>query len=448
MWACSLSAVRRQVRQPACRLLPSLVARHGRPLHSSGAARAVESKSEESVLAAAAADANVGTHQLYSWPTALSNRVFNTVPDGMQAVVERGWSGKESFSKVVVGGGGSGKFTALPLIDQIPFVVDTREAEVKLPVLRCVAKDGEVLEVISSMRVQFVDGPGAEENVQERAVYKAAYGRPEPAVFNRINEATSNPYMAVVFAAWEHLLVELKSTQASAVGDAALRQALQDQAHAKMAALGAEWGLAVNGFSIDGVENAGVADDPAAQLEAYLNSRKNNKAQVAADETRKAKKAEAEAAAAKAAAEAAESERVAALDAEERAKAAAEVAKAAEADAAQAAAEEAAALAEKEKQASIEAAAAAEALAQMEVAVPEAVKSKVDTLRTVLKVSEEEGLEGVVAIEDFNLALEMVGIDVSEMADLVKKHTATGGESGVPSVKYTALLDEAEATNN
>lgn len=447
MWACSLSAVRRQVRQPACRL-PSLIARHGRPLHSSGAARAVESKSEESVLAGAAADANAGTHQLYSWPTALSNRVFNTVPDGMQAVVERGWSGKESFSKVVVGGGDTGKFTALPLIDQIPFVVDTREAEVKLPVLRCVATDGEVLEVMSSMRVQFVDGPGADENMQERAVYKAAYGRPEPAVFNRINEATSNPYMAVVFAAWEHLLVELKSTQASAVGDPALRKALQDQAHAKMAALGAEWGLAVNGFSIDGVENAGVADDSAAQLEAYLNSRKNNKAQVAADETRKAKKVEAEESAAKAAAEAAEAERVAALDAEERAKAEAEAAKAAEAEAAQAAAEEAVALAEKEKQASTEAAAAAEALSHMEVEVPEAVKSKVETLRSVLKVSEEEGLEGVVAIEDFNLALEMVGIDVSEMADLVKKHTAAGGESGVPSVNYTALLDEAEATSN
>jgi hypothetical protein len=75
------------------------------------------------------------------------------------------------------------------------------------------------------------------------------------------------------------------------------------------------------------------------------------------------------------------------------------------------------------------------------------VKSQVATLRTVLKVSEEEGVEGVVAIEDFNLALEMVGIDVSEMADLVKKYTVVDSESEIASVKYTALLDEAEATN-
>lgn len=420
------------------------ITRHVRAVHSSAAARAAETK-DESVLAGAVADANVGTHQLYSWPTALSNRVFNTVPDGMQAVVERGWSGKDSFSKVVVGGGDTGKFTALPLIDQIPFVVDTREAVVKLPVLRCVAKGGEVLEVMSSMTVQFVDGPGADENVQERAAYKAAYGRDEPAVFNRINEATSNPYMAVVFAAWEHLLAELKEMEVTAADDTSLHSALQAQAQAKMSALGAEWGLAVSAFRIEGVENAGVEDDPAAQLEAYLNSRKGNKAQVAADEKRKAKKAEEEAAAAKAAAEAAEAARVAALDAEERAKAEAEAAEAAEAEAAKAAAEEAAAAAENEKQAAEAAAAATEALAQMEVEVPEAVKSQVATLRTVLKVSEEEGVEGVVAIEDFNLALEMVGIDVSEMADLVKKHTVLSSESEIASVKYTALLDEAAA---
>ena len=164
---------------------------------------------------AAAADANsAGTHQLYSWPQGLSNRVFNTVPAGMQAVVERGWSGKDSFQKVVVGGDETGKFTALPLIDQIPFMVDTRESEAKLPVLRCEAKGGEALEIMSSMTVQFVDGPGAEDNVEERAAYKAAYGRDEPAVFGRINEATSNPYMAVVFAAWEHLLLEMKELEA------------------------------------------------------------------------------------------------------------------------------------------------------------------------------------------------------------------------------------------
>ena len=245
--------------------------------------------------------------------------------------------------------------------------------------------------------------------------------------------------MAVVFAAWEHLFVELKATEAEAAEDT-VAPALQDQAHAKMSALGAEWGLDVSAFHIDSVENAGVEDD---QQRSYrcLNSRKGNKAQVAADEKRKAKKAEEEAAAAKAAAEAAEAERVAALDAEERAKAEAEAVEAAEAEAAEAAAEEAAAAAENEKLAAEKAAAAAEALSKMEVEVPEALKSQAVTLRTVLKVSEEEGVEGVVAIEDFILALQMVGIDVSGWLTL-KKHTVADSESKNASVKYTALLEK------
>ena len=39
--------------------------------------------------------------------------------------------------------------------------------------------------------------------------------------------------------------------EATAADDAALHAALQDQAHAKMSALGAEWGLVVSKFSIE-----------------------------------------------------------------------------------------------------------------------------------------------------------------------------------------------------
>jgi hypothetical protein len=414
-----------------------------RALHGSApAARAAEPAPEpkgEDSEGSSEGSRVLSAMELQSWPMDLPNRVFNTVPAGAQAVVERGWSGKDSFSKVVVGGEQTGKFTALPFLDQIPFLVDTREMEAQLPLLQCKTKGDEVIEVTSSMRVQFVDGPDAEDKVEERAAYKAAYGRDEPAVFKRIDQATSNPYMAVVFAAWEHMYVEIKSAEASNLDAAVLAAGAKD----KMATLGAEWGLVVSEYTIESLENTGVEDDPAALLESYLSARQSNEAQVAADKAREAKKAEAAEAAAKVAAEAAEAERIAALDAEERAKVEAEAAEAAEAEAAaKAAAEEAEAAAAAEK----EAAATAEARAQMEVEVPEAVKSKVDTLRSVLKVSEEEGEEGVVAIDDFNLALEMVGVDVSEMADLIEKHTLTdSGSDDSARLNYTALLDEAGA---
>ena len=93
-------------------------------------------ESDESVLAGAAADANAGTHQLYSWPPR-SATVCSTRCPTVCRRWSRGWSGKDSFSMAAVGGADTGKFTALPLIDQIPFVVDTRQAVVKLPVLRC-----------------------------------------------------------------------------------------------------------------------------------------------------------------------------------------------------------------------------------------------------------------------------------------------------------------------
>jgi hypothetical protein len=318
--------------------------------------------------------------------------------------------------------------------------VDTRESEVKLPVLRCIAKGGEALEIMSSMKVQFVDGPGAEDNVEERAAYKAAYGRSEPAVFGRINEATSNPYMAVVFAAWEHLLLELKEVEAEGphmtAGGPQLA-ALQDGACAKMAALGAEWGLELLEFTITGAESTGVADDPAAQLEAYLASRKGNKAAQAADEARKQAKEEAANAEAAATAAVAEVARVAALGEADREK------------------EEDAAAAEAEALVVAHTAGAAEAVAapapadattppaaaaSSDAEVPDGAKSQVATLRTVLKVSEDEELgEGIVAIADLTIALEMVGVSPSDMEGLVTKHRV-----GDDSVNYVALLAEVE----
>ena len=83
----------------------------------------------------------------------------------------------------------------------------------------------------------------------------------------------------------------------------------------------------------------------------------------------------------------------------------------------------------------------------MDVEVPETAKAEVDNLRTVLKVSQKEGAEeGVVSIEDFNLALEMAGIDVSVMAGLVKRHTVTDSDGARDSVNYIALLDEGGLT--
>ena len=213
--------------------------------------------------AAAAEREASGYHQmgLRRWPLEGRNKVLNTVPAGLHAVVERGWSGKDSFNQVVVGEGEDGtKFKTLPLLDQIPFLVETREGHVNLPLIECFAKGGEKLEVTTSMRVQFVDGPGAESSVEERAGYRAAYGRDAPAVFEKIGQRTLNPYMAVHFAAQEHLTTELGQVELDEA--AGLRERLQAEARTKMEALGDDWGLAVRHYEIKSIEMNGAATPP------------------------------------------------------------------------------------------------------------------------------------------------------------------------------------------
>jgi regulator of protease activity HflC (stomatin/prohibitin superfamily) len=97
---------------------------------------------------------------LDNWPKTKMNTLLNVCPQGEQMVVER--LGK--FDAVKEGGW----FIAIPLVDQITFVVDMREKALSIPPQQCITKDNVKLEVSGNLYCQFNDAA------------KAAYGSKNP----------------------------------------------------------------------------------------------------------------------------------------------------------------------------------------------------------------------------------------------------------------------------
>ena len=108
----------------------------------------------------AAGGDGTGLYELHRWPLTKSNTILNIVPQGKLFVVER--LGKLETIQP------SGFFFAIPLVDRIAYVIDTRERAIDIVPQSAITRDNVSVEVSGNLFVQFVDAE------------KAAYGARNP----------------------------------------------------------------------------------------------------------------------------------------------------------------------------------------------------------------------------------------------------------------------------
>ena len=95
-----------------------------------------------------------------NWPVTKSNTIFNIVPQGHKFVVER-FGKLHSVEE-------SGWFLAIPLVDQIAYVIDVRERAIDIEPQAAITRDNVSVEVSGNLFVKFQDPE------------KAAYGALNP----------------------------------------------------------------------------------------------------------------------------------------------------------------------------------------------------------------------------------------------------------------------------
>ncbi len=99
-------------------------------------------------------------YELHRWPLTKPNTILNIVPQGKLYIVER--LGKLETVQP------SGYFLAVPFIDRIAYVIDTRERAIDIVPQSAITRDNVSVEVSGNLFVQFVDAE------------KAAYGARNP----------------------------------------------------------------------------------------------------------------------------------------------------------------------------------------------------------------------------------------------------------------------------
>ncbi len=95
-----------------------------------------------------------------NWPVTKSNTIFNIVPQGHKFIVER-FGKLHSIQE-------SGFFFAIPLVDQIAYVIDVRERAIDIEPQSAITRDNVSVEVSGNLFVKFQDPE------------KAAYGALNP----------------------------------------------------------------------------------------------------------------------------------------------------------------------------------------------------------------------------------------------------------------------------
>lgn len=94
------------------------------------------------------------------WPVAKTNTILNIVPQGKMFIVER-FGKLDSIQD-------SGYFFAIPLVDQIAYVIDVRERAIDIVPQSAITRDNVSVEVSGNLFIKFVDPE------------KAAYGARNP----------------------------------------------------------------------------------------------------------------------------------------------------------------------------------------------------------------------------------------------------------------------------
>lgn len=85
----------------------------------------------------------------WQWPVTKQNTIFNIVPQGHKYVVER--FGKLHSVE------DSGWFLAVPLVDQIAYVIDVRERAMDIPPQSAITRDNVSVEVSGNLFIKFQD---------------------------------------------------------------------------------------------------------------------------------------------------------------------------------------------------------------------------------------------------------------------------------------------------
>lgn len=156
-----------------------------------------------------------GNNSFNRWPVRKTNTILNIVPQGKRMVVER-------FGKLHMIHD-SGYFFAIPLIDDIAYVVDLRERAIDIPPQTTITRDNVSVDVSGNLFVAFVD--------PERAAYGA-----------------TNPLYAVV----QHA----QSAMRSAIGEMELDEILHERAKLNTVIKGSLqeaaviWGIDVRRYEI------------------------------------------------------------------------------------------------------------------------------------------------------------------------------------------------------
>mmetsp|Transcript_39203 Transcript_39203/g.94806 ORF Transcript_39203/g.94806 Transcript_39203/m.94806 type:complete len:374 (-) Transcript_39203:40-1161(-) len=94
-----------------------------------------------------------GGNGSWQWPIRKTNTIFNIVPQGYKYVVER-FGKLHSIQD-------SGWFLAIPVVDQISFVIDVRERAMDIPPQAAITRDNVSVEVSGNLFIKFQDAESA-----------------------------------------------------------------------------------------------------------------------------------------------------------------------------------------------------------------------------------------------------------------------------------------------
>jgi hypothetical protein len=94
-----------------------------------------------------------GGGSAWQWPVTKANTIFNIVPQGHKYVVER-FGKLHSIQD-------SGWFLAIPLVDQIAYIIDIRERAMDIPPQAAITRDNVSVEVSGNLFVKFQDPQAA-----------------------------------------------------------------------------------------------------------------------------------------------------------------------------------------------------------------------------------------------------------------------------------------------
>jgi hypothetical protein len=94
-----------------------------------------------------------GSSGTWQWPVTKNNTIFNVVPQGHKYVIER-FGKLHSIQD-------SGWFLAIPLVDQVAYIIDVRERALEIPPQAAITRDNVSIEVSGNLFIKFQDAQNA-----------------------------------------------------------------------------------------------------------------------------------------------------------------------------------------------------------------------------------------------------------------------------------------------